>query len=517
MNQPKTQPESVDATVPLSFQPKGGAGWFAAVLPVVLIAACAELGISVLNNSALPVYFTRGLHLSTRAYGVIMAMFFVSEVLFKSPLGALADKFGRKPLMLGGAAVTVFTPILLISMHYNPASATAAATLIGFGFLRGMDGLGEAALWPSLYAYVGDVVVEARRGAAMGVLNLVYMVGIAFSFLAGGFVDDTFGPILTHKSTFPDQMRRLGVKAGHQIRNAGHQFKTSLHRPHHLPSLHHLLPPHPVLATVAGPPPVPVVPSDYQPEYYDPSFYLASALFAVAVVAGLFLRAKLRTRAGDDNHMPDEAITWEGFVAAVRVAPQYMLLAFVMFAGIGCISLLVKKFALDEFGITETAFGQLVLGPALVIGLCAVPAGRLADRWGKAHCVQLGFVLAALGLWGIPILHHIFRNDLETGKTGFILAAAVMGIGSVVAFPAWLAMLTSLCDDSQRGTVFGAVSTAQGVGALAGALVGTALYDVRHIIPFIVAATLVTVAALLALVFVRDRRLAPMPLSAPPQ
>ena len=182
-----------------------------------------------------------------------------------------------------------------------------------------------------------------------------------------------------------------------------------------------------------------------------------------------------------------------------------MLLAFVMFAGIGCISLLVKKFALDEFGITETAFGQLVLGPALVIGLVAVPAGRLADRWGKAHCVQLGFSLAAVGLWGIPILHHIFRDDLVTGKTAFVLAAAVMGVGSVIAFPAWLALLTSLCEDRQRGTVFGAVSTAQGVGALAGALAGTALYDVRHIVPFVAAAALVTLGALLALVFVRDR------------
>ena len=135
----------------------------------------------------------------------------------------------------------------------------------------------------------------------------------------------------------------------------------------------------------------------------------------------------MRTRPGDDDHVPDEGVTWEGFVAALRVAPQYMLLAFVMFAGIGCISLLVKNFALDEFGITETAFGQLVLGPALVIGLIAVPAGRLADRWGKARCVQLGFSLAAVGLWGIPILHHIFRDDLVTGKTAFILAAAVMG------------------------------------------------------------------------------------------
>ena len=53
--------------------------------------------------------------------------------------------------------------------------------------------------------------------------------------------------------------------------------------------------------------------------------------------------------------------------------------------------------------------------------------------------------------------------------------------------------------------MFGAVSTAQGVGALVGALVGTSLYDVRHILPFIAAAVLVTLGALLALVFVRDR------------
>lgn len=498
MNPPQPQPTPVDAPAPLPEPTQRH--WLAAVLPVILIAASAELGISVLNNSALPIYFTRGLHLSTRIYGVIMAMFFVSEVLFKSPLGALADKVGRKPVMLCGAAVTVFTPILLLSMRYSPESATAVAVLVSFGFLRALDGLGEAALWPSLYAYVGDVVAEAKRGAAMGVLNLVYMVGLAFSFLAGGFVDDTFGPVLTRHATFGGQMRRAMVRAGHQIRNAGHQFKNSLHRPHHLlPVLHHhapLGPPVPV---------VPVPPPDYQPGYYFPSFYLAAFLFAVAVVAGLFLRAKVRTRPGDAGHQPEEGVTWAGFVAALRVAPQYMLLAFVMFAGIGCISLLVKKFALDEFGITETAFGQLVLGPALLIGAIAVPAGRLADRWGKAHSVQLGFGLAAVGLWGIPILHHIFRHQLGVGQTAFVAAAAVMGIGSVLAFPAWLALLTSLCEDRQRGTVFGAVSTAQGVGALVGALAGTALYDVRHIAPFVAAAILVTLGALMAVVFVRER------------
>jgi DHA1 family multidrug resistance protein-like MFS transporter len=489
MNQPPTPPPVDSTPMSPSAPQKNGAGWFAAVWPVVIIATCAELGISVLNNSALPIYFTRGLHISTKIYGLIMAMFFVSEVLFKSPLGALADRIGRRPLMLGGAAVTIFTPILLLSMHYNPFSATAVATLVGFGVLRAMDGLGEAALWPSLYAYVGDVVVEAQRGAAMGVLNLVYMVGIAFSFLAGGYVDDTFGPVLTHQQTLAHQMHQAA-------RNAGQHFRTTLHGLHGFHGLHHFSLSHPVPVTPLVAAPVNFVPPPvYQPEYYYPSFYLTAALFTVAVIAGLFLRAKGRPAHGEagHEHHEEEPITWESFVAVVE------------FAGIGCISLLVKKFALDEFHVTETQFGQLVLGPALLIGLCAVPAGRLADHWGKARTMQLGFSMAALGLWGIPILHHLLRHDLIAGQAAFVGAGVVMGVGSVLAFPAWLAILTSLCGDNQRGKVFGAVSTAQGVGALIGALLGTTLYDVGHIVPFVAAAVLTTAGALLALLFVRER------------
>ena len=70
------------------------AGWLAATLPVVMIAACTELGISVLGNSALPVYFTRGLHLSTHVMGYLLIWFYISESLFKSPLGMLAIESG---------------------------------------------------------------------------------------------------------------------------------------------------------------------------------------------------------------------------------------------------------------------------------------------------------------------------------------------------------------------------------------------------------------------------------------
>ena len=490
MNQPSPPTAPTPPAVPDTPAEKG---WLTAILPVVLIAACAELGISVLNNSALPIYFTQGLKISTSVLGFLMVPFFISEVLFKSPLGVLGDRFGRKPLMLGGALITVFTPLILITTHYDPLVATAVITLIVFGFLRGLDGMGQAALWPALYAYVGDVVAEKKRGAAMGVLNVVYMLGLALSFLIGGFVDDNFGPLFTHKATFGEQMHQLGVRLDTRAHTVGHRLHESLRHPH--PVLHPLH-----LPSLPAAPLEPVIKPAFQPEYYHPSFILASVLFGIAAIAALSVRGRIRrvaAQAAESGH--DEAITWEGFVAALRTVPQFLGLAFVTFLGIGCISLLVKKFALDEYGLTESAFGLLVLGPMVGIAVIAVPAGHLADIWGKTRCVRLGFVLCAIGIWGIPVLHHF-----GAGISGFMVSAGVMGAGFVLAFPAWLALLTELGGEKQRGTVFSAVSTAQGVGALFGVVLGTQLYaKVGHMAPFIAASLLVSVGTLLALIFVR--------------
>jgi DHA1 family multidrug resistance protein-like MFS transporter len=483
--------------------------WIAVTLPVALIALCGELGIAVLNNSALPVYFTKGLKIDTSILPLLMAPFFLSELL-KTPLGVLADRFGRKPLMLGGALVTVFTPLIIVSMHYHRNAPTAILVLIGFALLRLLDGLGQAALWPALYAYIGDVVQEAKRGAAMSVLNACYMVALAMSFLIGGFVDDTFGPLLTHDHgvTFRGQLQGVLHRVRRQVRQAGQAIPQHLHHPllHH-PTLHGSA----WGRALSAPPPETVVNPVFQPPHYFPSFYLTSILFAIAaIVIELALRGEKKRRAAAAEASGQEAgerLTWAGFMESVRSVPQFLLLAFVTFFGIGCVALLVKIFAIDEFGMSEQQFGTLFLGPALVIGAIAIPAGHLADKWGKTHAVRLGFVLAGIGMWGIPLMHHLHRG-IATEKAGFIASAAVMGVGFVLAFPAWLALITSLAGEEKRGTVFGTVATAQGVGVLCGALLGATLYSrIGHIAPFVASAALVSTGAILALIFVRDRAL----------
>jgi predicted MFS family arabinose efflux permease len=110
-------------------------------------------------------------------------------------------------------------------------------------------------------------------------------------------------------------------------------------------------------------------------------------------------------------------------------------------------------------------------------------------------------------MWGVPLMHHLHLGH-RTEEIGFIVSSSVMGVGFVSAFPAWLALLTSLGGEEQRGTLFGTVATAQGVGVLCGALVGSALYDhVGHIAPFVASAALISVGAALSLFYVRDRML----------
>lgn len=469
-------------------RPRKSRDWLWLTLPVALIAACSELGYAILNTSALPVYIVRGLRLDMAVFGVIMVPFFISEAVCKGPLGMIADRVGRKPLMVIGPAISIFTPILFISIRYRPAT-TEPAALIAFGFLRLLDGIGAAALWPAMFAYIGDVVREEKRAAAMGILNVTYMLGLALGMLAGGFVDDTFGPVLSGEASLR-----------HQVAGVVHRIRQHAHGPHHF-----------FATSVLRHPGAQIVPRIFHPARFYPSFYLASALFAIAACVALVAiqsgRAGQHAEAGGEHQGPP--LTWQSFVTAVRTVPGMMLVAFTTFLGIGCVMIQIKIFAMDEFHITETQVGLLVLGPALIIGALAIPLGHLSDHWGKIRSIRLGVFLGAVGMWAIVLL---YRNPLAA-EFALIGAGLLLGIGFVMAFPAWMALLTEVCQEGRRGTVTGAVSTAQGVGALLGVLIGSFLYNhasrnpqFNHIAPFMASAALLSLAVALAFLSIHSRK-----------
>ena len=158
-----------------------------AVFRLLVIALLAEIGYAVLNVSTMPVYLRDDRQFGTSVIGVVLVAFLLSEAVFKSPMGHLADKYGHKTLMTVGPALSVATCLLSFVV---PRHGGSPVEVLAFVFLRMLDGIGAAMLWPAAFAAMGDSVDDNERQQAMSLLNLCYMLGIALALPIGGSVND---------------------------------------------------------------------------------------------------------------------------------------------------------------------------------------------------------------------------------------------------------------------------------------------------------------------------------------
>jgi DHA1 family multidrug resistance protein-like MFS transporter len=239
------------------------------------------------------------------------------------------------------------------------------------------------------------------------------------------------------------------------------------------------------------------------------SFYLTACLFmAATLIAWRFYPRDGRMPDGAGS-APGEKLSLEAFLNALRIAPGHMLLAFVVFFGIGLIMLLVKLYAMDEFGVSETLFGVGLVVPALAIAVLSLPLGRLADWLGRTRSIRLGLMLAAGVVWSVVA-------PSQPPIAWVLVAAALGAVSFVLTFAAWMAELSEI-DPERRGVMLGAAGTAQGVGSILGALLGGFLYEhvpltlgaitvPAHRTPFIGCALTLTLGAALSwVVLKRDR------------
>jgi DHA1 family multidrug resistance protein-like MFS transporter len=239
------------------------------------------------------------------------------------------------------------------------------------------------------------------------------------------------------------------------------------------------------------------------------SFYLTACLFMVAtLIAWRFYPRDGRMPNGAGS-APGEKLSLVAFLNALRIAPGHMLLAFVVFFGIGLIMLLVKLYAMDEFGVSETLFGVGLVVPALAIAVLSLPLGRLADWLGRTRSIRLGLMLAAGVVWSVVA-------PSQPPIAWVLVAAALGAVSFVLTFAAWMAELSEI-DPERRGVMLGAAGTAQGVGSILGALLGGFLYEhvpltlgaitvPAHRTPFIGCALTLTLGAALSwVVLKRDR------------
>ena len=358
------------------------------------VAGLAELGFVIVNISSLPMLLEQGLGLASLP-GIAMAIFYTAEAVGNSPMGALADRVGRRRMMFLGAMLSVVTSLSTAFIPFKDVGNGVAIPLLLV--MRALDGIGASMLWPSVFASIGDRCAPERQARAMTVLNTTYLAGIAIGPYCAGLVNDKFGAKFT-------------------------------------------------LA---------------QPEHYNPSFYLAGGCFLLAAVFGyLVAPGKADTHKRPAGNEAGSAFSIDVLKRTWKRIPMVMLLGFVIFLAVGLIGPYVKTYFINRFGLSESTFGKVLLIPAMCIGAVSIPIGHLTDRWGKTTSIQLGMLLCTASLW----LIFVVQSQLLVVALG-----ALLGIGFVMAFPAYMAYLSDLADDHERGGLIGSVRLVQGIGAFLGA------------------------------------------------
>ncbi|MBN9502767.1 MAG: hypothetical protein BGO01_18400 [Armatimonadetes bacterium 55-13] len=161
------------------------------------------------------------------------------------------------------------------------------------------------------------------------------------------------------------------------------------------------------------------------------------------------------------------------FIESCRQIPAYLAIAIVTFTGIGFPMAIFKLFPIDQFGMSETTIGWLIFPGAIAMGVASVPMSKYGEKIGRSKAVHLGMGFCSLGLGLIaigafvPFLRHAWL---------LALGGLPVGIGFLLSIPAWMASVSDI-DPKKRGANLGAVMTAQGLGAIIGAPIGSTLYE----------------------------------------
>jgi MFS family permease len=152
------------------------------LLRVASVVGVAELGFATIVP-LLPLYLKERLGASAALVGAVVATFAAVETVFKTSWGSLADRVGRRPVIVSGLVLSSTAPIVMTLLR--------SAWL--FIPLRLVDGMGSAALWPVAAAAIADRAAGPQRATAMGALNMFFLSGLALGPALGLYVSAFLG------------------------------------------------------------------------------------------------------------------------------------------------------------------------------------------------------------------------------------------------------------------------------------------------------------------------------------
>ena len=115
------------------------------------------------------------------ALGLAMAAYAIPILAASVPVGHLADRLGRRPILLGGLLLTGAGSVLIA------VSTALAPLLLG----RAVQGVGATLSWVAALALVSDLARPGRKGEALGFAFAANSLGAVGGPALGGIVGGT--------------------------------------------------------------------------------------------------------------------------------------------------------------------------------------------------------------------------------------------------------------------------------------------------------------------------------------
>ncbi len=106
---------------------------------------------------------------TTSQIGVVVGIFTMSSVVLRPYFGKLADKYGRKKMMLFGSGLFA----LLFAIY------SQVQEIVPLYLLRVFHGIAHGSYLAAVFAYVADLAPLKRRGEVMGVYGVANVVAMA--------------------------------------------------------------------------------------------------------------------------------------------------------------------------------------------------------------------------------------------------------------------------------------------------------------------------------------------------
>lgn len=151
------------------------------LLLICLAQFCLSTGMSLVEP-IMPLYAS-SFHVSYIMVGLVMASFGMSRVFVEIPGGILADRFGTKPVMIGGYVLSVASHLL----------AGFAQTVVELMATRMLIGTGSALSFTASMVYVTEMASVDKRSRYIALLQSTFNIAGIIGPTVGGVISETFG------------------------------------------------------------------------------------------------------------------------------------------------------------------------------------------------------------------------------------------------------------------------------------------------------------------------------------